>query len=76
MENEKLTYIKILRRIYDEEHARYKKINDFQLIGERYLLLNLLGKGGFSEVYKVIIDLIYRVMILKSLNMLHVKFIN
>eukprot|EP00053_Salpingoeca_punica_P017244 m.165477 g.165477 ORF g.165477 m.165477 type:complete len:573 (+) comp17159_c1_seq1:1413-3131(+) len=38
------------RRIMDEEQARYKDLP--YKLKERYLLLSLLGKGGFSEVYK------------------------
>ena len=30
------------------------RFKDHPTLNERYLLLNLLGKGGFSEVYKVI----------------------
>ncbi|CAD8067384.1 unnamed protein product [Paramecium primaurelia] len=52
LENERQIFIKQLRRQYDEEHARFKKINEYRTIGERYVLLQLLGRGGFSEVYK------------------------
>jgi len=37
------------KRISDEEHSQFK---DFKLLNERFLLLHLLGKGGFSEVFK------------------------
>ncbi|CAD8087120.1 unnamed protein product [Paramecium sonneborni] len=52
LENEKQIFLKQLRRQYDEKRARFKKINEYRTIGERYVLLQLLGKGGFSEVYK------------------------
>lgn len=39
-----------MKRIRDEDGSRF---NNFQILNHRYALLNLLGKGGFSEVYKV-----------------------
>ena len=40
-----------LRRIRDAENSKFK---GNPVLDHRYLLLSLLGKGGFSEVYKVI----------------------
>lgn len=42
--------IREMKRIRDEDDSRF---NSFQILHHRYALLNLLGKGGFSEVYKV-----------------------
>lgn len=39
-----------MKRIRDEDGSRF---NNFPILNQRYALLNLLGKGGFSEVYKV-----------------------
>jgi len=39
-----------LKRLKDEESSRFK---DNPVLAERYLLLRLLGKGGFSEVFQV-----------------------
>ena len=39
-----------MKRVRDEDGSRF---NNFQILNHRYALLNLLGKGGFSEVYKV-----------------------
>ena len=39
-----------LKRLKDEEASRFK---DTPMLAERYLLLRLLGKGGFSEVFQV-----------------------
>ncbi|KAL4036005.1 hypothetical protein IC575_004719 [Cucumis melo] len=41
--------IREMKRIRDEDGSRF---NNFQILNFRYALLNLLGKGGFSEVYK------------------------
>ncbi|CAK9329921.1 unnamed protein product [Citrullus colocynthis] len=41
--------IREMKRIRDEDGSRF---NNFQILNYRYALLNLLGKGGFSEVYK------------------------
>ncbi|XP_022933413.1 serine/threonine-protein kinase TOUSLED-like isoform X2 [Cucurbita moschata] len=41
--------IREMKRIRDEEGSRF---NNFQILNYRFALLNLLGKGGFSEVYK------------------------
>ena len=38
-----------LKRIHNEDQSRY---NNHPVLNERYLLLMLLGKGGFSEVHK------------------------
>ena len=42
--------IRELKRIRDEDDSSF---NNFQILNHQYALLNLLGKGGFSEVYKV-----------------------
>ncbi len=49
-------HIKECRLLYEEEHSRYGRL-EASGIGswpriKRYQLLGLLGKGGFSEVYK------------------------
>ena len=49
-ELEKGRLIREMKRIRDEDGSRF---NNFQILNVRYALLNLLGKGGFSEVYKV-----------------------
>ncbi|MCI03914.1 serine/threonine-protein kinase TOUSLED-like, partial [Trifolium medium] len=49
-ELEKGRLIREMKRIRDEDGSRF---NNFQILNHRYALLNLLGKGGFSEVYKV-----------------------
>eukprot|EP00743_Colponemidia_sp_Colp-15_P005455 GILK01005864.1.p1 GENE.GILK01005864.1~~GILK01005864.1.p1 ORF type:complete len:562 (-),score=125.96 GILK01005864.1:200-1747(-) len=46
---EKNLHIRELKRIRDENLSRF---NDFRVLNQRYVLLNMLGKGGFSEVYK------------------------
>ncbi|KAL5575136.1 hypothetical protein UlMin_016835 [Ulmus minor] len=48
-ELEKLRLMREMKRIRDEDGSRF---NNFQILNHRYALLNLLGKGGFSEVYK------------------------
>ncbi|XP_042385679.1 serine/threonine-protein kinase TOUSLED-like isoform X1 [Zingiber officinale] len=48
-ELEKGKLIREMKRIRDEDGSRF---NNFSILNQRYALLNLLGKGGFSEVYK------------------------
>ncbi|GAB2285665.1 hypothetical protein Dimus_020106 [Dionaea muscipula] len=48
-ELEKGRLIREMKRIRDEDGSRF---NNFPILNHRYALLNLLGKGGFSEVYK------------------------
>ncbi|XP_073109620.1 serine/threonine-protein kinase TOUSLED isoform X2 [Elaeis guineensis] len=48
-EVEKGRLLREMKRIRDEDGSRF---NNFQILNHRYALLNLLGKGGFSEVYK------------------------
>ncbi|XP_034069208.1 LOW QUALITY PROTEIN: serine/threonine-protein kinase tousled-like 1 [Gymnodraco acuticeps] len=42
-------HIRELKRINNEDSSQFK---DHPTLNERYLLLYLLGRGGFSEVYK------------------------
>ncbi|XP_064613598.1 serine/threonine-protein kinase tousled-like 2 [Liolophura sinensis] len=49
LERERNLHIRELKRIHNEDNSRFK---DHQILNERYLLLKLLGKGGFSEVHK------------------------
>ncbi|XP_072029817.1 serine/threonine-protein kinase tousled-like 2 isoform X2 [Amphiura filiformis] len=49
LERERNVHIREMKRIHNEDQSRFK---DHTVLNERYLLLNLLGKGGFSEVHK------------------------
>ncbi|XP_032891003.1 serine/threonine-protein kinase tousled-like 2 isoform X3 [Amblyraja radiata] len=42
-------HIRELKRIHNEDNSQFK---DHPMLNDRYLLLHLLGRGGFSEVYK------------------------
>ncbi|CAG0912347.1 unnamed protein product [Notodromas monacha] len=49
LERARNLHIRELKRIANEDQSRF---NDHPVLNERYLLLMLLGKGGFSEVHK------------------------
>ncbi|XP_022696465.1 serine/threonine-protein kinase tousled-like 2 isoform X3 [Varroa jacobsoni] len=49
LERERNLHIRELKRIHNEDASRF---NNHPVLNERYLLLILLGKGGFSEVHK------------------------
>lgn len=49
LERERNLHIRELKRIHNEDQSRF---NNHQILHDRYLLLTLLGKGGFSEVHK------------------------
>ena len=49
LERERNLHIRELKRILNEDQSRF---NNHQVLNDRYLLLMLLGKGGFSEVHK------------------------
>lgn len=55
LEKEKILYQQEFKRTRDEEHSKYCGIhskNQFTVLKDRYLILSILGKGGYSEVYK------------------------
>ncbi|XP_022246483.1 serine/threonine-protein kinase tousled-like 2 isoform X2 [Limulus polyphemus] len=49
LERERNLHIRELKRLHNEDQSRF---NNHTVLNERYLLLTLLGKGGFSEVHK------------------------
>ena len=49
LERERNLHIRELKRLHNEDHSRFK---DHPTLNDRYLLLSLIGKGGFSEVHK------------------------
>ncbi|XP_039297024.1 serine/threonine-protein kinase tousled-like 2 [Nilaparvata lugens] len=49
LERERNLHIRELKRIHNEDQSRF---NNHAVLHDRYLLLMLLGKGGFSEVHK------------------------
>lgn len=49
LERERNMHIRELKRVNNEDQSRY---NNHPILNGRYLLLTLIGKGGFSEVYK------------------------
>lgn len=55
LDKEKCQYLLEFKRVREEEQSKYCGIHRnklFKLLNERYLILSILGKGGFSEVYK------------------------
>ena len=55
LEKEKCTYMGEYKRMRDEESSKYCGIHSkkrYSVLAERYLILSILGKGGYSEVYK------------------------
>lgn len=67
LEQEKKCLIRELKRCRDEDASPF---NHFPILNKRYALLNLLGKGGFSEVYKAydLVDYRYVACKLHRLN--------
>lgn len=51
LERERNLHIRELKRVQYEEASRYK---DHELLNKRYLLLSLLGKGGFRLIYNAL----------------------
>ncbi|CAL1263800.1 unnamed protein product [Larinioides sclopetarius] len=51
LERERNLHIRELKRIHNEDQSRF---NNHAVLNDRYLLLTLLGKGGFSEVHKLL----------------------
>lgn len=51
LEHEKKAFMKEIRRITDEDSSEFLAVPSIGE-GNRYVLMNLLGKGGFSEVWK------------------------
>eukprot|EP00127_Corallochytrium_limacisporum_P007438 Clim_evm41s251 gene=Clim_evmTU41s251 len=49
LERQRNLHIREIKRIKDEDSSRFSHC---PLLQNRFLLMNLLGKGGFSEVYK------------------------
>ncbi|ESO08237.1 hypothetical protein HELRODRAFT_75686, partial [Helobdella robusta] len=49
LELERNLHIREMKRIHSEDSSRF---NNHPILNERYLLLNLLGRGGFSEVHR------------------------
>jgi tousled-like kinase len=49
LDRERNLHIRELKRLYNEDHSRF---NNNNILNDRYLLLTLIGKGGFSEVHR------------------------
>lgn len=56
-ERQKETYIRMAKQLCEEENCRFGRLGGdadsrWPLLKKRYQLYSLIGKGGFSEVYK------------------------
>ncbi|CAF2991406.1 unnamed protein product [Rotaria sp. Silwood2] len=49
LDRERTIHIRELKRLYNEDHSKFNQNN---ILNDRYLLLTLIGKGGFSEVHR------------------------
>jgi tousled-like kinase len=55
LDKEKCFYLNEFKRMRDEESSKYNGIHSkkkYTVLANKYLILSLLGKGGYSEVYK------------------------
>lgn len=58
LELEKNDYLRVAEALYEEENSRFGRLDQqdnslrWPFLSERYQVLSLLGKGGFSEVYR------------------------
>lgn len=55
LEKEKCFYLNEFKRMRDEESSKYCGVHSkkkYSILAGKYLILSLLGKGGYSEVYK------------------------
>jgi len=50
LERERNLHVRELKRLAAEDASKFKS---HPTLNDRYLLLHLIGRGGFSEVYKV-----------------------
>ena len=64
LERERNLHIRELKRIANEDQSRFK---EHPVLCDRYLLLMLLGKGGFSEVHKVSLLLLFQTFLTHDL---------
>ena len=55
-----------LEMIFNNDFFSISRYNNHPMLNERYLLLMLLGKGGFSEVHKVSFDENFHVLTCSS----------
>ena len=59
LEKDQILFQVEYKRVYEEERCKFGSLSNclkekWPVLSDRYLLLSLLGKGGYSEVYKVI----------------------
>jgi len=54
VQKDEVIYFHSVQLMKNQNNAKYSLENfpDFQTLNDRYLVLSLLGKGGFSEVYR------------------------
>lgn len=67
LEQEKATHMKELKRVQNEERSRFAK--ELPCFNRRYQLLSLLGKGGFSEVWRAM-DMYERIEVAVKIHQL------
>lgn len=70
LERERNLHIRELKRIHNEDQSRF---NNHPVLNDRYLLLMLLGKGGFSEVHKVSLPALHLHFVGRSLLSIRAK---
>jgi tousled-like kinase len=67
LQAERDSHVREVRRIRDESASRF---GNHPILSDRYLLLELLGRGGFSEVWKAF-DLVEMQIVAVKIHSLH-----